>query len=440
MHQNWNDQQEKKVENFRVFELHSVVEFVKNTNLWIIASSNFYIFSVLTVGLNIWNQNKSLTFALQNKFINMKNGLIILLSIFTLATLQAQKNKLNLIVGTYTKSCDSKGIYVYEFDSKTGDFKLKNNTENIINPSYLAISNDGKFVYSVSENDKKSSVSAFAFNSKSGKLDLMNHQNPNGLNPCYIINDEVNVITANYSSGNISVLGKNNDGSIGEVKQVVQHTGKGINAMRQEAPHAHMVCFSPDKKYVLANDLGTDNVYVYQYNPNGGNEILKLKSRMDVKSGSGPRHLIFSKNGKQVYLLQELDGTITSFTYADGILNKVSETTVVASDFKGDISAADIHISPDGKFLYATNRGTANDISAFKISRNGKLKFVQKISTLGKGPRNFTIDPTGNFLLVGHQYTNDIVIFKRNKKTGLLTDTGKKIELCSPVCLVFTKI
>jgi len=370
----------------------------------------------------------------------MKKTVTILLSVFALATIQAQKNKLNLIVGTYTKSCDSKGIYVYEFDSKTGEFSLKNNTENIINPSYLTVSTDNKFVYSVSENDKKSSVSAFGYNSESGKLDFINYQNPNGLNPCYVINDEKNVITANYSSGNISVLGKNNDGSIGEVKQVVQHVGKSINASRQEAPHAHMVYFSPDKKYVLANDLGTDKVYVYQYNPNSATEVLKLKNSFDVKLGSGPRHLIFSKDGKYVYVLQELDGTITSFSYADGMLKKVSETTVVSTDFKGDIGAADIHISPDGKFLYATNRGTANDISAFKILKNGKLEFVQRTSTLGKGPRNFRIDPTGNFLLVGHQYTNTVVIFKRDSTTGMLTDTGKKIELCSPVCLVFTKI
>lgn len=370
----------------------------------------------------------------------MKKTVTILLSILAFTTLQAQKNKLNLIVGTYTKNCESKGIYVYEFDSNTGDFKLKNKTENILNPSYLTVSSDNKFVYSVSENDKKSSVSAFRFNSESGKLDFINYQHPNGLNPCYIINDDKNVITANYSSGNISVLGKNSDGSIGEVKQVVQHTGKSINAKRQEAPHAHMVYFSPDKKFVLANDLGTDKVYLYQYNPNSATEVLQLKSSFDLKPGSGPRHLIFSKDGKYVYVLQELDGTITSFSYADGVLNKVSETIVVAPDFKGDIGAADIHISPDGKFLYATNRGTANDISTFKILKNGKLEFVQRTSTLGKGPRNFNIDPTGNFLLVGHQYTNEIVIFKRDKKTGSLTDTGKKIALCSPVCLVFTKI
>lgn len=370
----------------------------------------------------------------------MKNIYAVLLSVFALSILQAQANKFNLIVGTYTKSCESKGIYVYEFDSNTGDFSLKNNTENIINPSYLTVSNDNKFVYSVSENDKKSSVSAFGFNSKSGKLDFMNYQNPNGLNPCYIINDGKNVITANYSSGNISVLGINSDGSIGEVKQVVKHTGKSINANRQEAPHAHMVYFSPDKKYVLANDLGTDKVYVYQYNPNSTTEVLKLKNSIDLKPGSGPRHLIFSKDGKQVYVLQELDGVISSFSFTDGVLEKLNELSIVAPDFKGDIGAADIHISPDGKFLYATNRGTANDISVFKILKNGKLELVQRTSTLGKGPRNFAIDPTGNFLLVGHQYTNEIVIFKRDKTTGMLTETGKKVALCSPVCLVFTKI
>ena len=311
----------------------------------------------------------------------MKKTYAILLSIFTLATIHAQENKFNLIVGTFTKNCESKGIYVYKFDANTGDFSLKNNTENILNPSYLTVSSDKKFVYSVSENDKKSTASAFKFDSKSGKIDFINSEFSKGQNGCYIINDEKNIITANYSSGSISVFGKKSDGSIAEVKQVVQHIGKSINEKRQDAPHAHMVYFSPDKKYVLANDLGTDKVYVYQYDKNSATTNLVLKSNVDVKSGSGPRHLIFSKDGKYVYVLQELDGTITSFSYAKGLLKKVSETTVVSSDFKGNIGAADIHISPDGKFLYATNRGTANDISVFKIFKNGKLEFVQRTST-----------------------------------------------------------
>lgn len=220
---------------------------------------------------------------------------------------------------------------------------------------------------------------------------------------------------------------------------MIQHYGKGTNTQRQEGPHVHMVHFSPDKKFVLSNDLGNDKVYSYAYNPNAASIVLELKDSIAVRSGSSPRHLTFSKNGKFVYLLQELDGALTVFTYSNGILKKIDETSILAKDFKGKFSAADIHISPDGKFLYASNRGEANNITIFKILKNGKLLLKGQTSTLGKGPRNFAIDPTGNFLLVAHQYTNDVVIFKRNKTTGTLTDTGKKIALCSPVCLVFTK-
>jgi 6-phosphogluconolactonase len=354
--------------------------------------------------------------------------------------MKSQENKFNLIVGTYTNSCESKGIYVYEFDSNIGDFSFKNSSENSVNPSFLTVDPSNHYVYSVSENGKKTAVSAFGFDSKSGKLNFLNSSQTKGDDSCYIINDDKNVITANYTGGSISVFGKNSDGSITEMKQVVQHTGKGINAERQGSPHVHMVYFSPDKKYVLANDLGTDQVSVYQYNPNGGNEILKLKSSIAVNPGSGPRHLTFSKDGKYVYVLQELDGALVAFSYNNGMLKKVFETTIIAKDYKGEIRSADIHISPDGKFLYATNRGEIGEISIFKTLKKGALELVGRTSSLGKGPRNFAIDPTGNFLLVGHQYTNEIVIFKRDKTTGSITDTGKRISLCSPVCLVFGKI
>jgi 6-phosphogluconolactonase len=368
----------------------------------------------------------------------MKKPFAIVLLIFIFTSVQAQKNKFNLLIGTYTQSCDSKGIYVYDFDSKTGDFSFKNATEKIINPSYLTVSKDNTFVYSVNEFGAESTVSSFSYDPASGKLELINKQSSKGADPCYIINDDKNVIVANYSGGNISVFGKKNDGSLAEAKQVIQHYGKGINTQRQEGPHVHMVHFSPDKKFVLSNDLGNDKVYSYGYNPNSEHTVLELKDSISVKSGSGPRHLTFSKNGKFVYLLQELDGALTVFNYSNGILKKIHETTILAKDFKGTFSSADIHISPDGKFLYASNRGEANNITIFKIQKNGKLVLKGETSTLGKGPRNFAIDPTGNFLLVAHQYTNDVVIFKRSKKTGLITDTGKKIALCSPVCLVFT--
>lgn len=369
----------------------------------------------------------------------MKKVYLFLLLISSVASMQAQKNKVNLIVGTYTNSCSSRGIYVYEFDTNNAQIRLKKSSDSIVNPSYVSLSKDEKFIYAVNENGGQSTVSSFAFDAVSGKPSSINTVSSKGADPCYLINDDTNVIVANYSGGNISVFGKNQDGSLTEAKQVVQHYGKGPNEQRQEKPHVHMVYFSPDKKYVLSNDLGNDKVYVYSYNPTAEKEILTLKDSVSVKAGSGPRHLTFSKKGKYVYVLQELDGSLTTFGYADGKLIQVSETTILPEGYKGTFSSADIHISPKGKFLYASNRGEANNISVFKILRKGKLELKSQTSTLGKGPRNFVIDPTGKFLLVAHQYTNDIVIFKINKRKGTLTDTKKRFDLCSPVCLVFAK-
>lgn len=365
----------------------------------------------------------------------MKNVFsLFLVSIVSLA--QGQNQKLPLLIGTYTNSCDSKGIYVYDFDTNTGVFVFKNATEKVINPSYLALSKDQKIVYSVNENGNESTVSSFQFESSSGKLTDLNQQKAQGADPCYVINDDKNVIVANYSGGNIAVFGKNTNGSLTEAKQILQHKGKGIHP-RQGSAHVHMVYFSPDKKYVLSNDLGTDAVAIYEYHPNAGTEVLKLKSTVAVPSGSGPRHLTFSKDGKFVYLLQELNGALSVFNFANGQLHKIQETTILAKDFKGNFTGADIHISPDGKFLYASNRGEANTISIFNILKNGQLQPQSVVSSLGKGPRNFAIDPTGKFLLVAHQYSNDVVVFKRDTVSGAITDSGKRLELCSPVCLIF---
>lgn len=368
----------------------------------------------------------------------MRKYLLSCIALISALSIYSQENSTNLIIGTYTNSCDSKGIYVYDFNTQTAEFKLKSTSERVINPSYLTVSEDSKYIYSVNENGSKSTVSSFAFTAKSGAMQLLHQQDARGADPCYIINDAKNVIVANYSGGSISVFGKGLDGNITPAKQVIQHKGKSINAQRQESSHVHMVQFTPDKQYVLANDLGTDYIYLYKYHPNAVDKVLEIKDSIAVKSGSGPRHLTFSKDGKLAYLLQELDGSLTVFQYKKRTLKKIQETQVVASDFKGQISAADIHVTPNGKFVYATNRGTANTISCFEIQKNGFLKLVETQSTLGQGPRNFTIDPTGKFLLVAHQYSNEVVIFNIDADTGKLTDSGKRIQLCAPVCLVFT--
>ena len=371
------------------------------------------------------------------KISQMKHFFTFLLAFCLLQTAFSQDNKTKLLIGTYTNTCKSDGIYIYDFNTETADFKFKSSSKSIVNPSFLALSSDKKTVYSVNENGDASAVSAFDYTSKTGSLKFKNALPSEGNDPCHIITDDKNVMIANYSGGNIAVFGKNPDGSLSKVKQTIKHYGNSSNQQRQEKPHVHQLHFSPDKKYVLATDLGTDFIHIYKYDQNRDDKPLELYKVKKVKVGSGPRHLTFSSDGKFVYLVQELTGLVSAFSYQDGDLNLLQETSLLEKKFVGETSAADIHISPDGIFLYATNRGTANTISCFKIKEDGTLKLVQTISTLGKGPRNFAIDPSGNFVLVAHQYSNEVVVFRRNKTKGTLTDTNQRIKVCSPVCLVF---
>jgi 6-phosphogluconolactonase len=369
----------------------------------------------------------------------MKKVLYLLPLLFWMMETQAQTANYNLLIGTYTNTGKSEGIYVYDFNTQTGAFRAKSIAKNITNPSYLTVSKDNKFVYSVNEDGANSTISAFSFDPVLGKLEFLNKLDSKGADPCYIIADRNNVIAANYSGGSIVVLGRDTDGTLTGPKQVINHSGSSIDPKgRQTSPHVHMVKFTPDGKYIVSNDLGTDKVYLYKYNAKSADNVLELSDSIAVKAGSGPRHLTFSNNGKYAYLIQEITGNLTVFAYHDGHLKVLQQTNIVPDKFKGETGAADIHLTPDGKFLYATNRGTANSITRFAVQPNGTLVKKSNIPTAGKGPRNFSIDPSGNYLLVAHQYTNDVVIFKINKETGALSDTHKRIELGAPVCLVFT--
>ncbi|WEK19787.1 MAG: lactonase family protein [Candidatus Pedobacter colombiensis] len=365
---------------------------------------------------------------------------LLLLTLFTLQSF-AQKKEYNLIIGTYTSPGKSEGIYIYNFDANTAEFKFKSVAKDVTNPSYLAVSKNNKFIYSVAVAPDNNAAAAFGFDGVKGELTFINKQATGSPGPCFVLADEKSVFTANYGGGSISVFGIEGNGALTPLKQLIQHTGKSIDPQkRQESAHVHQIQFTPDRKYVTCTDLGEDQIYIYNYNPTAKEEVLSIKQVVKTTPGSGPRHLTFSPNGKFAYLAHEFNGIITVFAYNDGSLIKIQDAGTIDKDFSGRVDAADIHVSPDGKFLYETNRGDANTISAFAVQPNGQLNFVSRISTLGKGPRNFSIDPTGKYLLVGHQYTNDIVIFERNKKTGTLKDTGKRIELGAPVCLVFAPI
>lgn len=288
----------------------------------------------------------------------------------------------NLLIGTYTNKGNSEGIYVYDYNSLTAHTKLKSITKNVVNPSFLALSKNGKFVYSVNENGKSSTVSAFSYDSKSGKLVFLNKKPAEGADPCHLTVDDQHVIIANYSGGNIAVFGRNADGSLTDVKQVVQHNGKSIDPKRQASAHVHMVQFTPDQKHLLVNDLGEDQTYIYSYNPSSKNEVLTVKNVIKTNPGTGPRHLATSPNGKFTYLAHEFNGSITAFAYANGNLSKIQEIGTSAKGYNGKIDGADIHISPDGRFLYASNRGDLNTISLFAIAKNGKLTFIETVPTL----------------------------------------------------------
>jgi 6-phosphogluconolactonase len=224
-----------------------------------------------------------------------------------------------------------------------------------------------------------------------------------------------------------------------EEGQLIKHEGSSINKSRQQSPHVHSTVLSPDNKYLMTPDLGTDKVYIYNFDrTNTANPLTpSVPAFVNVKAGSGPRHLVFHPNKKFAYLIHEMEGMITVFDYKNGKLTEKQTITMLPAGFSGRIGAADIHISPDGRFLYGSNRDDANEIVIYSIKKDGTLTYTGRQSTLGKSPRNFVIDPTGNFLLVANQNSDNILIFRRDKKTGLLTPLDKNIQIGAPVCLKF---
>ncbi|MCK7556071.1 lactonase family protein [Chitinophaga sedimenti] len=341
-----------------------------------------------------------------------------------------------MLIGTYT-SGESKGIYVYKLNTTTGKAEPVSVAEGLKDPSFVTVAPNGKFVYAASES--RNSVYALSFDKASGKLQLLNEEKVGSGGPAHINMDKGGkfVFTGNYGGGSLSVLPVKADGHVGAPVQVIQMKGSGPDKARQREPHVHQVTFSPDGKQVFAPDLGTDKIMMYDFNP-AAKEPLTPSAQpfAAIAPGGGPRHLVFHPNGKTAYIVHEMTGFVTAFTYADRKLTPIQTISTNTADYKGsNFGSADIHISPDGKYLYMTNRGDLNNIAIFKID-HGKLSLVGHESTQGKGPRNFMITPDGGLLLVANQQTNNIVVFRRDKHTGKLSDAGQTISVPAPVCVV----
>jgi 6-phosphogluconolactonase len=243
----------------------------------------------------------------------------------------------------------------------------------------------------------------------------------------------------NYGGGSLAAIPIKSDGSLGDKPQFIQHSGSSSKP-NQDKPHVHATVLSPDERYLFVPDLGTDKVNIYQVSA-GKEPILTPAAQpfASVAAGGGPRHFVFHPNGKTAYLLQEMTGIVSVFSYANGSLKEQGTATLPAVGATGRIDAADIHVSPDGKFLYGSLRGDQNEIVVCSIDKSGALTVVGRQSSQGKTPRGFEIDPSGNFLIVGNQGSDTIVVFKRDQKTGLLTPAGKEIPLGAPVCFKFVK-
>ncbi len=374
-------------------------------------------------------------FTHNKEIIKMKRFYPLLLAAVSFASCTP---KYYLFVGTYTgNNIPSKGIHVYDFNSKAGNAKEITNAA-AGNPSYLAISDNGKFVYSVNES-KDRKISSFAFDKKAAQLTLLNSEGNNGSAPCYVAIDKTGkwLFAGNYGSGDLTVHPINADGTIGAIKQLIKHSGSGPDKSRQQTPHVHCTYVSPDNKFLYVPDLGIDKVMIYPFNAATGTLDESRATFYKVDAGGGPRHITFTRDGKFGYLVEEMSGAVVALHRENDQLIKLQRENHLPAGEKG--AGADIHLSPDGKFLYASQRSN-HTIQIFKVNKaDGRFTYISSQSTLGNFPRNFSIDPTGNFLVVGNQNSNNSVIFRVNKNTGLLTATGNEISLGKPVCHVWLK-
>lgn len=360
---------------------------------------------------------------------------VVVSGLFLIGLSSCKKEKMDktyrLFVGTYTDK-GSEGIYSYSFNAETGKLTQKTLAAAIGNPSFVKISSDKKYLYAVNETDtvdgQSGAVTSFKIND--GQLTLLNTVSSFGAHPCHISisDDGTMVAVSNYTGGTISIFKTDENGSLGE-PQVIDHTKLDST----KTSHAHSALFSNGTLFVA--DLGLDVVNAYPI-LDGGMAASK-KETLQLPEKAGPRHFVFSKNATFLYVINELNSSITVYERTeDGSYTILETKSTIAEDFEGDSYCADIRLSADGKFLYGSNRGE-NTIVIFSVDKaTGKLSPIGRESAKGDWPRNFNLDPTGNFLLVANQRSNNITVYRRDKENGGLAFIHEQ-KLSSPVCLEF---
>lgn len=338
-------------------------------------------------------------------------------------------------------------IHAFQFDSKTGTLKARHRTTDVQHPFFLVISPDGRFLYSIDTEQfggkENESVAAYAIEDRRGTLRRLNHVSARGSASCYLDIDSTGrtVLLANYSTGSVAALPVQKDGSLGPATSFFQHTGSSLNPKRQKAPYAHSIVISPDNRFALAADLGIDKVLCYRLDAASSRlTVNDAQVSVSVEPGSGPRHLTFHPNGQRVYLINELKNTVTFFSYEPdaGRLDAQQTISTLPDDFDGVSHTADVKITPDGKYLYGTNRGH-DSIAMYRIADDGRLSLIGIEPSLGKGPQNLLITPDGQWLLCANMPGNNVVVFRIESETGTLTATGEPVPVPMPSCIRWLK-
>lgn len=347
--------------------------------------------------------------------------------------------QVRVYVGTYTEH-----IFGYTYHPETGELEPLGTYPSGPSPSFLALHPNGRVLYTVNEvaefgGERSGAVAAFAIDRTSGALTLQNRQSSKGEGPCHLTVESSGryLFVANYGSGSVAMLPIRDDGSLHPASDFHQHEGSSVNPSRQEGPHAHSVTVDPTNTYVIAADLGLDKLLLYRIDAERG-KLLPNPSQpfVAIRAGAGPRHFTFHPHGKFGYVINELDNTVTAFAYRDGVLRELQHISTLPEGFSGTSYCADIHLHPNGRFLYGSNRGH-DSIVVFAVGNDGMLTPLQHEPTQGNFPRNFALDPTGNYLLVANQNGNNIVVFRVVPETGRLSPTGNVYEAPRPVCIQF---
>ena len=359
----------------------------------------------------------------------------------------ARAETLTVYVGTYTGGTSaSKGIYRLRFDLATGALSDAGAPAETVSPSFLALHPGGRFLYAVNETGsgkEEGGVSAFAVDPKTGGLTFLNQQSSRGGSPCHLSLDAKgrHVLVANYGGGSVAVLPVRGDGRLEPASAFVQHQGQSADPGRQKGPHAHWVDLDKANRFALVADLGLDQVLVYRYDPAKGGLTPNQPPAVQLAKGAGPRHVAFHPDGRHVYVINELQSTVTVLSYdaGAGALAELQTLSTVPAGFTDPTFTAEIVIRPDGKFLYGSNRGH-DSIAIFAVDpATGKLTPAGHQPTLGKKPRNFTIDPTGSYLLAANQESDNIAVFRIDRAGGGLTAVGQPFSVPRPVCLLMAQ-